>query len=50
MDRPLPRPTTAAEMYLAAILDELRALNRRPESVQDKGVVRVKEKGDAKKG
>jgi len=26
-DRPLPRPTSGTELYLAAVLDELKAIN-----------------------
>ena len=32
--RSLPRPTTAAELYLAAILDELRLLRQATEQAQ----------------
>jgi len=41
-ERELPPPSTTVEMYLAAILDEMRALNRRPQSLPD-GTVELKE-------
>jgi len=45
----LPPPSTTVEMYLAAILDEMRALNRRPQSLPE-GTVELKEPRKARNG
>jgi hypothetical protein len=47
--RRLPEPKTATELYLAAILDELRAQGLRPQSAKAKRETELREPAVARK-